>query len=202
MAKRKKAQTDQVLSYVYGMICITISLIAFFHERTGIIGSILAGSGNYLFGEYWLLIYFLLALIGLYLIFTNTLPQLGNIRVIGLIVFSLAIMLFSAMTANKENIGKQCLNDFLNNSKFIYQGIYPSGGGLIGTLMFTGISMLSGYFGALLCLIIMLVLSFMLIFDFKAIVESIKSIFDSSKKAAVKKVNQKAKEREKERERA
>ncbi|MBR0138595.1 MAG: DNA translocase FtsK, partial [Erysipelotrichaceae bacterium] len=200
MAKRKKAQSDQVYSYIYGLICITVSLIAFFHERTGILGTFLAGSGNYLFGEYWLLIYFMLALIGLYLILTNTLPHIGNIRVIGLIVFSLSIMLFSAMLANKDNVGKQCLKTFLDNSKYIYKGIYPSGGGLIGTLMFTGITVLTGYFGALLCLIILLILSFMLIFDFKKIVDSVKSLFNDQKKAAVKRKNQKAREKEKEKE--
>ncbi|WP_429808542.1 DNA translocase FtsK 4TM domain-containing protein [Cohnella laeviribosi] len=177
--KRKKASFGATLKYeIYGIILITLSVIALYGEAAG--GRSLSKLFAYLLGQF----YFLLALVGIWLglhvMIKRKWPRGWTARRTGFVLLSLAFALWSAMGFVDSRLGPV---DAVSPSTImsqsmsqLYEQIWQApiepevriwekdvGGGLLGALQYSILYWLFGYYGSKFVLLVEFAISLMLI---------------------------------------
>ncbi|WP_156828939.1 DNA translocase FtsK [Cohnella laeviribosi] len=177
--KRKKASFGATLKYeIYGIILITLSVIALYGEAAG--GRSLSKLFAYLLGQF----YFLLALVGIWLglhvMIKRKWPRGWTARRTGFVLLSLAFALWSAMGFADSRLGPV---DAVSPSTImsqsmsqLYEQIWQApiepevriwekdvGGGLLGALQYSILYWLFGYYGSKFVLLVEFAISLMLI---------------------------------------
>lgn len=177
--KRKKASLTNVLKYeIYGIILITLSVIALSGEAA--VGWSLSKMSGLLLGRF----YFVIPLIGIYLglsvMIQRKWPSRWNARKSGIVLLILALTLMSSVSslekklahvpgASAGHIVTQVHND-LEGSLLSSEGFKDHSmlnkdisGGYIGALQYAVLFWLFGNLGTKLLMIVMFIISFMLI---------------------------------------
>ncbi|MBE9913190.1 DNA translocase FtsK [Paenibacillus donghaensis] len=177
--KRKKASLTNVLKYeIYGIILITLSVIALSGEAA--VGWSLSKMSGLLLGRF----YFVIPLIGIYLglsvMIQRKWPSRWNARKSGIVLLILALTLMSSVSslekklahvpgASAGHIVTQVHND-LEGSLLSSEGSKDRSmlnkdisGGYIGALQYAVLFWLFGNLGTKLLMIVMFIISFMLI---------------------------------------
>ncbi|HEY2491404.1 MAG TPA: DNA translocase FtsK [Paenibacillus sp.] len=176
--KKKKALLSSVLKYeIYGIILITLSVIALSGEAT--VGWSLSKIFALFLGRF----YFVFPLIGIYfglmVMINRKWPTRWNSRKSGLVLLVLALTLMSSLSGLEKKLKPIELNSasiFKQGQMDIHEALLsPSvetersmmdkdvGGGYVGTVQYTVLFWLFGTIGAKLMMIVMFVISFMLI---------------------------------------
>lgn len=179
--RRKKATIATQLKYeVYGILLITISIIALSGEAT--VGRSLSKLFGLILGKF----YFVLALVGVYVglsvMVKRVWPKGWTSRRTGLLILVLGFTLSSSITEinskleilPKEDLtGGIILNMLSNDLKTQIISVPPEfdqsirdkaiSGGYVGALQYSILFTLFGYYGALLIMIVMFAISIMLI---------------------------------------
>lgn len=176
--KKKKALLSSVLKYeIYGIILITLSVIALSGEAT--VGWSLSKIFALFLGRF----YFVFPLIGIYfglmVMINRKWPTRWNTRKSGLLLLVLALTLMSSISGLEKKLEPIDLNaaSIFKQGQMDLNGAFLSplvknersmmnkdiGGGYVGTVQYTALYWLFGNIGAKLLMIVMFVISFMLI---------------------------------------
>nr|WP_244867388.1 DNA translocase FtsK [Paenibacillus cineris] len=177
--KKKKAVLTNVLKYeIYGIILITLSVIALSGEAT--VGWSLSKMFGLLLGRF----YFVIPLVGIYLglsvMIQRKWPKRWNTRRSGILLLILALVLMSSISSLEKKlgpVGALSTGNILSQVHTDLQGalLSPSArgdhsmlnkdisGGYIGAIEFAALYWLFGTLGSKLMMIVMFIISFMLI---------------------------------------
>ncbi|MGF7048805.1 S-DNA-T family DNA segregation ATPase FtsK/SpoIIIE [Paenibacillus sp. DS2015] len=176
--KKKKAILSSVLKYeIYGIILITLSVIALSGEAT------VGWSLSKIFGLFLGRFYFVFPLIGIYfglmVMISRKWPSRWNTRKSGLLLLVLALTLMSSISGLEKKLAPIEFNStsiFKQGQMDLHEALLsPSvenersmmdkdiGGGYVGTVQYTVLFWLFGNIGAKLLMIVMFIISFMLI---------------------------------------
>ncbi|OZB97860.1 DNA translocase FtsK [Paenibacillus sp. XY044] len=177
--KKKKAVLTNVLKYeIYGIILITLSVIALSGEAT--VGWSLSKMFGLLLGRF----YFVIPLVGIYLglsvMIQRKWPKRWNTRRSGILLLVLALVLMSSISSLEKKlgpVGALSTGNILSQVHTDLQGTLLSSsargdhsmlnkdisGGYIGAIEFAALYWLFGTLGSKLMMIVMFIISFMLI---------------------------------------
>ena len=204
---RRKSKTTEKLIQIYGGILVTLNVIILLHESTGFLGEFLFKCTHYLFGDFVYVYLFLFMCFGIYLILIKSIPPMDGRKVAGISIIMILLMYFSAMQLRSDNgtrlTGKYAFYQFINNSKSIYNLSSKAYGGFIGMLLYSAISLLVSYVGAMIVGVLAALCSIILLVDFDKfsnLRDSYKDLQQKTKdKSDKKKKEKEAKKTEKER---
>lgn len=182
MAKKKKKRKSSVgtsLKYeVYGILLITVSVIALSGEAT--VGRALSKLFGLVLGKF----YFVLALVGIYVglavMVKRSWPSGWTSRKTGVLLVVLACTLWSSMAVMDQKIAptggltsayilsqlgsdiRGSLMDSPSDAAQAHEAVHAASGGYAGAIQYTLLFWLFGYFGAKFIMIVMFAISIML----------------------------------------
>ncbi len=169
MAKRKSHKgtvTERdVICICYGCILILLSVITLLHESTAIVGEFFSGLSAFASGRFYPFFCVLAIICGLYLIFQKKWPSLKNRWLCGGLVIYLAVATYLAIPADHKIVGFSIARDYWYSFSQVYHGYISAGGGLVGAGLYSALSYLFSYLGALICIIMLAVFGVLLIVD-------------------------------------
>ncbi|MBQ7223271.1 MAG: DNA translocase FtsK [Erysipelotrichaceae bacterium] len=188
--KKKKKLTKsekKLIVQLYGGIFIALGIIAIFSEHTGPLGKLMAGLSRYFFGNLYYVYYFVLILLGLYMVFKQGFPSLTQTRILGTLLVLLGIKIIMALPESREG-GVVALKGFFSNSKAIFNGTAPCKGGAIGNIFYSLLSGFLTWIGALVVAAVMIAVGLILFVD----VEKVKQLSGNIKELQIKNEKKKA----------
>ena len=199
MAKKKTVRRNTAgrerLIQIYGGIIVTLGVIVLLHETTGPLGNLLFKCSRFMLGDWFPFYYFIFICMGVYLILIKRLPPLTNRHLLSMILIMVAVLYFKAIPEGKLT-GKFAYFHFFNNAKAIFAGTAKAYGGAIGNLMYSAISALVSFVGAIIVGICICVAALLLLIDFDKI-DDYKSTFAKLQREAKDRSDRKKREREK-----
>lgn len=183
MKKSSKNQSQKLASILASLVIIVISIISF--AKQGVIGMYIDKIMRYLFGQFHFVIYIILILMSLYTLFLKKIVEVELKNKIGYVLLLIAFLLISASFNTYGLIGLDAVKYFFNNSKDIFNYIIPANGGLFGILVYGLFTAFVGTLGTYLFLPIIIIIGFVLAFDYKDI---LKKYNDFKNKRLIKKL--------------
>ena len=183
MAKKKKRKEEKKpASYqveLVGMILILIAIIGIC--EFGIIGTFFKGFAAFLIGEWYILLFLFLLIIGGYMIIKRSKPNYFTSKLIGLYVMLMAVLILLHMPYGNYEGFNVIIKTFENICSFIKtpnSRLY--GGGMIGGTLFTIFTLLLDKQGTKVVSIFLLVIGFIM-FSGKSIYDVIAYIKEKAK---------------------
>ncbi|CAI6028529.1 FtsK/SpoIIIE family DNA translocase [Cohnella sp. JJ-181] len=177
--KRKKATLGASLKYeIYGILLITISVIAMYGEAAG--GRSLSKLFGYLLGKFYFLLPIAGIWLGLHVMIRRTWPRGWTIRRSGFVMVCCGLTLLSSMSFIDSRLGPlgaiRPSEIFSQTTHQLYEELWRApienearitgkdiGGGLLGAMQYSIFYWLFGYYGAKFVLIVEFVIAFMLL---------------------------------------
>lgn len=158
MAKTKKSsrkplkkKDQEILIYLYALLCITLSVIGLL--EIGIVGIFLTSIIRYFFGNFYAMVYAFAIVAGVMLLFNKNFEKVNRRSVFGLACFFLAWILFAASPADTTMKGISVFTEFIKHSKEVFSNEIPltvGSGGLIGAFLYAISSALFDRIGTLI----------------------------------------------------
>ena len=155
MAKTKKTSKQtkktfdaEVITYIYALICITVSIIGLLN--VGFIGTFMTSIIRYLFGELYGVVYAAIIICGVMLLLQKSFSQVKARTFLGIFCFFCSWLLMTAVPADKTLTGMAVFNEFVRNSSEIFNQQVPAGigsGGILGALLYSLSTLLFDYIG-------------------------------------------------------
>ena len=170
MTKKKTKTNSNSISYIYGGIYLLVSAIALLHERTGLLGDFLYHCSNWLFGDFWYLFYGFLCVIAFYYFYHHHAPKWSSKIILSLALGLIALFIFMGIPEDKST-GINVIKNFMMQAKDIFNGIYPTRGGLCGAVLYGLISAAVSYWGAIVVGVIMAILAVFILVGFDKIAD-------------------------------
>ncbi|MDI4646149.1 FtsK/SpoIIIE family DNA translocase [Cohnella hashimotonis] len=177
--KRKKDTLGASLKYeIYGILLITISVIAMYGEAAG--GRSLSKLFGYLLGKFYFLLPIAGIWLGLHVMIRRAWPRGWTIRRSGFVMVCCGLTLLSAMSFVDSRLGPlEAIRPsaiFSQTTHQLYEQLWNApienearitgkdiGGGLLGAMQYSIFYWLFGYYGAKFVLIVEFVIAFMLL---------------------------------------
>lgn len=203
MAKKKKSKASEKESFQYsveitGLILILIGLIGF---GFGPVGSIIKRFAMFLVGGWaWIFLLILILYLGTYMLFKRKLPKFMSQKLIGLYVLIIVILVSSHFGFIREcktptDIFQSTIDQYMDRISTIgtNTALFTSGdtsieigGGMIGAIFAVAFSSLFGLTGTKIVCVILVIFSFVLLFNitFADILNKIKDFFSSLKNSS------------------
>lgn len=170
MAKKKKRASSNGTAYIYGGILVMISAIALLHEYTGFLGQLFYQLSYWMFGEWWFLIFALLCFIAFHYFYYHKAPKTSSKVLISLVLLLAAAFMFRGIPEDKST-GTAVIKDFWDHRKDIFKTIYPTSGGLVGTVLYGLVSAAVSYWGTIVVIVILTALAIFIMFGFDNIAD-------------------------------
>ncbi|SFB43167.1 DNA segregation ATPase FtsK/SpoIIIE, S-DNA-T family [Cohnella sp. OV330] len=177
--KRKKETLGASLKYeIYGILLITISVIAMYGEAAG--GRSLSKLFGYLLGKFYFLLPIAGIWLGLHVMIRRAWPRGWTIRRSGFVMVCCGLTLLSSMSFVDSRLGPlEAIRPsaiFSQTTHQLYEQLWNApienearitgkdiGGGLLGAMQYSIFYWLFGYYGAKFVLIVEFVIAFMLL---------------------------------------
>lgn len=151
-----------VLRITYGVILLALGFIGLLYEETAFLGEFLFKVSRYFFGKCWFVSFLVLIIAGLCIIFNFT---FGYKYIVSATAIFLSVLIFISIQKDKT-VGFELINQFLANSKEIFSGTIVNDGGLVGTFLYSLFSSFLGYMGIYIVETGLILLAFVIHFDF------------------------------------
>lgn len=151
-----------VLRITYGVILLALGFIGLLYEETAFLGEFLFKVSRYFFGKCWFVTFLVLIIAGLCIIFNFT---FGYKYIVSATAIFLSVLIFISIQKDKT-VGFELINQFLANSKEIFSGTIINDGGLVGTFLYSLFSSFLGYMGIYIVETGLILLAFVIHFDF------------------------------------
>lgn len=183
MAKRKNKKNSESSTSGYsveltGLLLILIGFIGF---GFGFVGSLIKKFAMFLVGIWWMLLLLFVIVIGLYMLIKRKLPKFLSAKLVGLyVVFAVILVTSHFGFINNCETPKEILSATLNqymeridtitgDTALLTSGTstIEIGGGMVGALTSTGLSLLFGTTGTKIVTFAILLFGFILLFDVK-----------------------------------
>lgn len=177
--KKKKATLGASLKYeIYGILLITISVIAMYGDAAG--GRSLSKLFGYMLGKFYFLLPIAGIWLGLHVMIRRTWPRGWTIRRSGFVMVCCGLTLLSSMSFVDSRLGPlgaiRPSAIFSQTTHQLYEELWRApienearitgkdiGGGLLGAMQYSIFYWLFGYYGAKFVLIVEFVIAFMLL---------------------------------------
>ncbi|MBQ1386285.1 MAG: hypothetical protein IIY75_05770, partial [Erysipelotrichales bacterium] len=162
----KRKLNPEVSRYFISVILIAVGLIALLYK--GWLGVKLTQVTMFLFGKFYIVVFLLMILYGIWLIFSMRYIDLSNRIYMGIVIAMIAILMLLAIPADHA-VGKETLDAFMAKKDAIFtegSNVNPLGG-IIGAGLYFAASSLADYTGSLIIAGLLLLLSVFLIVDRK-----------------------------------
>lgn len=199
MAKKKVRRTTNAtrekLILIYGGIIVTFCTIVLLHDTSGFLGDFFYRCSRYLLGDWFPLYYFIFICVGVYLVFAKRIPSPSNRHVAAVTIILITVLFFKAIPEGKLT-GKFALYSFFNNSKAIFEADAKAYGGAIGNLLYSAVSALVSYVGAIIVGIVAIIAALILLVDFSKF-DDYKKTLANMQRDARERSDRKKKEKEK-----
>ncbi len=183
MAKRKKSKNNEsnTSGYSVELTGLLLILIGFIGFGFGFVGSLIKKFAMFLVGIWWMLLLLFVIIIGLYMLIKRKTPKFVSAKLIGLYVIFGVILVTSHFgfvnncESPKEILSKS-LNQYMeridtinNDTALLTSGTstIEIGGGMIGALVSTGLTILFGITGTKIITFIIALFGFILLFNIK-----------------------------------
>ncbi|MDQ0362819.1 FtsK/SpoIIIE family DNA translocase [Breznakia pachnodae] len=159
--KKNRVQTEnEVLLYVYSLIIITIALIG--GLSVGLVGEFLHHCMRYVVGSLAIFVFGFIILAAIYYMIKKTFKGLSLKYVISGIVFFLIALTFLATMMETNVTGMKVIDYYTKNTAFIFNGTFDAGGGIIGAVIYGGISTLFDKVGTYIILALLSLVTLLL----------------------------------------
>ena len=162
----KRKLNPEVSRYFISVILIAVGLIALLYK--GWLGVKLTQVTMFLFGKFYIVVFLLMILYGIWLIFSMRYIDLSNRIYMGIVIAMIAILMLLAIPADHA-VGKEALDAFMAKKDAIFtegSNVNPLGG-IIGAGLYFAASSLADYTGSLIIAGLLLLLAVFLIVDRK-----------------------------------
>ena len=181
---RKKKKNDTMIQ-AYAGITVVFSLIVMMHESTGFLGQFFYQLSRFVFGDLYYILYIIAILFGLVVFVTASIPKLGFKKVTGLVLMYIGLMIILAML-NDSATGKEVINRYFADAAEIFADELPAKGGVLGALLYGGISMLVSKVGSIIVASALILLGIVLIVDFSKLKGVPRAISEATEKTRKK----------------
>ena len=185
MSKRRKTkkeikQDQELYMYVFAVILIAISIIAY--SRQGVLGIFLSNLAGFLFGKFAVVVLGVFVLLSVLILINKKKQFISRRTIVAIILLLFALFLYSALDSITVETGKEILDAFLENTpKYFEEEItVPTYGGLIGAVLLSISTILvakTGTYVVLVALVIIAALLLISLDSFKQAKESLKKFF-------------------------
>ncbi len=182
--KPKKKLNPEVVNYLKSVVLIALGLIALMTK--GLIGVWLTRISMFLFGKFYIVVFILMVVYGIWIIFSMRYIDLSNRIYFGLLLIVLAVLLHLAIPADHA-VGKAAFEAFWAKTSDIFNS-RPADplGGIIGAGLYFVTSSLADYTGTLVIFWLMLLLALVLIVDRKYFLRFAEKVKEGSIKTVEK----------------
>lgn len=179
MAKQKSSKTkekskdQEVLRIIYSLLAIFLAIIGIL--KLGVVGEALDRVMTFLVGVLASVVFGAIILIGCLILFNKNFKNIKIRSIIGLLCFFMAWLMLVAAPDNHELTGMAVLQNFLANTKDIFNNtliVSIGNGGLIGAMLYALFSALFDFTGTRIMIIMFVVLGIIMF------IEPIKRIYD------------------------
>ena len=180
--KKKKSGVDQeLLVYAVAIALIFVGLLGLLNESAGLVGILLSNVMKYLVGTLYGVAFAACIVVGTSLLFRKQFPSFNSRLTISGLSLIIAWLIICAIPEDSSKVGMTVFSDYFNNSLLVLKGEIPARGGLIGTLLFSCISMLVARTGTILIVIGIAVFGLLVLYNEEHVVKIRASLSNSFK---------------------
>lgn len=176
-ANSKKQSTPSLWAWILPLCLLALCLIIVL--KTGIIGQLLTNVSRLLFGQFYIILIVICALLCLIALLVKQKGMGSFTSILALMILLICFTLLQCFALKEDVIGMDVLDYIIDNLQPMYQGNVHAYGGLIGLFLYGILSMLMGRLGTMIVISTLVVIAIVLLCTnnyWKLIFEKVKSI--------------------------
>lgn len=163
--KKNKPGLEQfIVKLILSLIAVTLVTLSIFNY--GLVGQTGASVLHYVVGDYYAFFAFLMVISGIWIAFNHSDKNLKTRYLIAVILVFISSLTFQTILFSESLMGKDVLSNFIANSEAIYQREMMSGGGIIGSLVYSLFSILFDKTGSMIVCGVIILIAIILLLDF------------------------------------